>query len=154
VLISLGLSSEMASGCCESVPVTVAERATPGIPGRSAGWIANRCPMPSPPESTLLTGVRGEALEGDAEGHVRRARPPDGETHLDVEVWWRRLVDPQYDGWKVPTRHRILGACLRCRLPAFAHQWSVVTAPIFLAGEAPVPPIVSTITNSSRWESL
>lgn len=81
------IGSEMASVCCDlGLPVTVAERSSAplvGALGRVIGDIA--ATMQRAAGVDLRTGVAVEALEGDADGHVRRAKLSDGTT-LDVDV--------------------------------------------------------------------
>jgi NADPH-dependent 2,4-dienoyl-CoA reductase/sulfur reductase-like enzyme len=81
------IGSEVASVCRElGLDVTVAERAsTPlaGALGEVIGEIAAE--MQREAGVDLRTGVSVSALEGDASGHVRRARLSDGST-LEVDV--------------------------------------------------------------------
>ncbi|WP_222269579.1 NAD(P)/FAD-dependent oxidoreductase [Modestobacter marinus] len=81
------IGSEMASVCRElGLPVTVAERAEGPLVGALGGVIGDiAAEMQREHGVDLRTGVSVEALEGDAEGHVRRARLSDGTT-LDVDV--------------------------------------------------------------------
>jgi 3-phenylpropionate/trans-cinnamate dioxygenase ferredoxin reductase subunit len=81
------IGSEMASVCCElGLPVTVAERAEAPLIGALGGVIGEiAAQMQREAGVDLRTGISVEALEGDAEGHVRRARLSDGTT-LDVDV--------------------------------------------------------------------
>jgi 3-phenylpropionate/trans-cinnamate dioxygenase ferredoxin reductase subunit len=81
------IGSEVASVCRElGLEVTVAERASAplaGALGNVIGTIAAE--MQRDAGVDLRTGVSVSALEGDATGHVRRARLSDGST-LDVDV--------------------------------------------------------------------
>jgi NADPH-dependent 2,4-dienoyl-CoA reductase/sulfur reductase-like enzyme len=81
------IGSEMASVCRElGLDVTVAERAAAPLVGALGGVIGDiAAEMQRDHGVDLRTGVSVEALEGDAKGHVRRARLSDGTT-LDVDV--------------------------------------------------------------------
>jgi 3-phenylpropionate/trans-cinnamate dioxygenase ferredoxin reductase subunit len=81
------IGSEMASVCCElGLPVTVAERASGPLIGALGGVIAEiAANMQRDAGVDLRTGVAVQALEGDADGHVRRARLSDGSV-LDVDA--------------------------------------------------------------------
>jgi NADPH-dependent 2,4-dienoyl-CoA reductase/sulfur reductase-like enzyme len=81
------IGSEMASVCRElGLAVTVAERAGAPLVGALGGVIGDiAAEMQRDAGVDLRTGVSVEALEGDAKGHVRRARLSDGTT-LDVDV--------------------------------------------------------------------
>ncbi|MEN3269524.1 FAD-dependent oxidoreductase [Pseudonocardia sp.] len=81
------IGSEMASVCRElGLAVTVAERAEGPLVGALGGVIGDiAAEMQRDHGVDLRTGVSVEALEGDAQGHVRRARLSDGST-LDVDV--------------------------------------------------------------------
>jgi NADPH-dependent 2,4-dienoyl-CoA reductase/sulfur reductase-like enzyme len=81
------IGSEMASVCRElGLAVTVAERAGAPLVGALGGVIGDiAAEMQRDHGVDLRTGVSVEALEGDAKGHVRRARLSDGTT-LDVDV--------------------------------------------------------------------
>jgi NADPH-dependent 2,4-dienoyl-CoA reductase/sulfur reductase-like enzyme len=81
------IGSEMASVCRElGLLVTVAERADAPLVGALGGVIGDiAAEMQRDAGVDLRTGVSVEALEGDAQGHVRRARLSDGTT-LDVDV--------------------------------------------------------------------
>jgi NADPH-dependent 2,4-dienoyl-CoA reductase/sulfur reductase-like enzyme len=81
------IGSEMASVCRElGLAVTVAERAEAPLVGALGGVIGEiAAEMQRDHGVDLRTGVSVEALEGDAKGHVRRARLSDGTT-LDVDV--------------------------------------------------------------------
>jgi NADPH-dependent 2,4-dienoyl-CoA reductase/sulfur reductase-like enzyme len=81
------IGSEMASVCRElGLAVTVAERAEAPLVGALGGVIGDiAAEMQRDHGVDLRTGVSVEALEGDAKGHVRRARLSDGTT-LDVDV--------------------------------------------------------------------
>jgi NADPH-dependent 2,4-dienoyl-CoA reductase/sulfur reductase-like enzyme len=81
------IGSEMASVCRElGLAVTVAERADAPLVGALGGVIGDiAAEMQRDHGVDLRTGVSVESLEGDAQGHVRRARLSDGST-LDVDV--------------------------------------------------------------------
>jgi 3-phenylpropionate/trans-cinnamate dioxygenase ferredoxin reductase subunit len=81
------IGAEVASVCRElGLEVTVAERAEGPLVGALGGVIgAIAAEMQREAGVDLRTGVSVEALEGDAGGHVRRARLSDGST-LDVDV--------------------------------------------------------------------
>ncbi|HWY01793.1 MAG TPA: FAD-dependent oxidoreductase [Mycobacterium sp.] len=81
------IGSEMASVCCDlGLPVTVAERADAPLVGALGGVIGDiAAKMQRDAGVDLRTGVSVQALEGDTDGHVRRARLSD-ETTLDVDV--------------------------------------------------------------------
>ncbi|HXO57674.1 MAG TPA: NAD(P)/FAD-dependent oxidoreductase, partial [Mycobacterium sp.] len=81
------IGSEMASVCRDlGLEVTVAERSTAPLVGALGGVIGDiAATMRRDAGVDLRTNVSVEALEGDAGGHVRRARLSDGTT-LDVDV--------------------------------------------------------------------
>ncbi len=81
------IGSEMASVCRElGLPVTVAERADAPLVGALGGVIGDvAAQMQRDAGVDLRTRVAVEGLDGDATGHVRRARLSDG-TVLDVDV--------------------------------------------------------------------
>ena len=81
------IGSEMASVCRDlGLEVTVAERSTAPLVGALGGVIGDiAAKMQRDAGVDLRTNVSVEALEGDASGHVRRARLSDGTT-LDVDV--------------------------------------------------------------------
>jgi NADPH-dependent 2,4-dienoyl-CoA reductase/sulfur reductase-like enzyme len=81
------IGSEMASVCRDlGLEVTVAERADGPLVGALGGVIGDiAAQMQRDAGVDLRTGVSVESLEGDAQGHVRRAKLSDGTT-LDVDV--------------------------------------------------------------------
>jgi NADPH-dependent 2,4-dienoyl-CoA reductase/sulfur reductase-like enzyme len=81
------IGSEMASVCRElGLNVTVAERAEGPLVGALGGVIGDiAAGMQRDAGVDLRTGVSVQSLEGDAKGHVRRAKLSDGAT-LDVDV--------------------------------------------------------------------
>jgi len=78
---------EIASVCRDlDLPVTVAERGKGPLMGALGGVISEiAAQMMIDAGVDLRTGVAVESLEGDADGHVRKARLSDG-TILDVDV--------------------------------------------------------------------
>ncbi|MGV9319752.1 NAD(P)/FAD-dependent oxidoreductase [Streptomyces sp. NPDC003660] len=81
------IGSEVASVCRElDIPVTVAERASAPLVGALGGVIGEiAAEMQRERGVDLRCGVGVSSLEGDADGHVRRARLSDGTT-LDVDL--------------------------------------------------------------------
>ena len=81
------IGSEIASVCRDlGLAVTVAERAEGPLVGALGGVIGDiAAELQRDHGVDLRTGASVEALEGDAKGHVRRARLSDGTT-LDVDV--------------------------------------------------------------------
>lgn len=81
------IGSELASVCRElSLEVTVAERAKAPLAGALGNVIGSiAAEMHREAGVDLRTGVGVSELEGDASGHVRRAKLSDG-TSLDVDV--------------------------------------------------------------------
>ena len=94
------IGSEMASVCRElGLAVTVAERAEAPLVGALGGVIGDiAAEMQRDHGVDLRTGVSVEALEGDAKGHVRRARLSDGTT-LDVDVVMASLGSIRNTEW-------------------------------------------------------
>ena len=131
------IGSEMASVCCElGLPVTVAERADAPLVGPLGGVIGEiAAKMQRDAGVDLRTGVSVEALEGDADGHVRRARLSDGTT-LDVDVVVASLGSIRnvewLDGAGLATGFWGVGCDAGCR--AFDIN-GVVTDTIFVAGD-------------------
>ena len=83
------IGSEMASVCRElDIPVTVAERGSAPLVGALGGVIGEiAAEMQRDHGVDLRCGVGVSSLEGDASGHVRRARFSDGTTvEADVVV--------------------------------------------------------------------
>jgi NADPH-dependent 2,4-dienoyl-CoA reductase/sulfur reductase-like enzyme len=83
------IGSEMASVCRElDIPVTVAERGSAPLVGALGGVIGEiAAEMQRDRGVDLRCGVGVSSLEGDASGHVRRARLSDGTTiEADVVV--------------------------------------------------------------------
>jgi NADPH-dependent 2,4-dienoyl-CoA reductase/sulfur reductase-like enzyme len=131
------IGSEMASVCCElGLPVTVAERADAPLVGALGGVIGEiAAQMQRDAGVDLRTGVAVEALEGDAAGHVRRARLSDGTT-LDVDVVVASLGSIRNVEWlegaDLATGFWGVGCDAGCR--AFDIN-GVVTDNIFVAGD-------------------
>ncbi len=90
LIIGAGIiCSEMASVCRElDIPVTVAERGSAPLVGALGGVIGKiAAEMQRDHGVDLRCGVGVSSLEGDASGHVRRARFSDGSTvEADVVV--------------------------------------------------------------------
>ncbi|MEU8468006.1 FAD/NAD(P)-binding oxidoreductase [Streptomyces sp. NPDC029006] len=81
------IGSEMASVCRElDLPVTVAERGSAPLVGALGGVIGEiAAQMQRDHGVDLRCGVGVSSLEGDADGHVRRARFSDG-TSIEADV--------------------------------------------------------------------
>jgi 3-phenylpropionate/trans-cinnamate dioxygenase ferredoxin reductase subunit len=138
------IGSEMASVCCElGLPVTVAERGDAPLVGALGGVIGEiAAKMHRDAGVDLRTGVSVEALEGDAAGHVRRARFSDGTT-LDVDVVVASLGSIRNVEWlegaQLATGFWGLACDAGCR--AFDIN-GVVTDNIFVAGDVARAPHV------------
>lgn len=94
------IGSEMASVCRElGLAVTVAERADAPLIGALGGVIGRiAADMQREHGVDLRTGVSVQALEGDANGRLRRARLSDGST-LDVDVVMASLGSIRNTEW-------------------------------------------------------
>jgi 3-phenylpropionate/trans-cinnamate dioxygenase ferredoxin reductase subunit len=94
------IGSEMASVCRElGLAVTVAERAAAPLVGALGGVIGRiAAEMQRDHGVDLRTGVSVQALEGDANKHLRRARLSDGTT-LDVDVVMASLGSIRNTEW-------------------------------------------------------
>ena len=94
------IGSEVASICRElGLEVTVAERGDAPLVGSLGGVIGKiAAEMQRDHGVDLRTGVSVKALEGDAAGHVRRARFSDGTT-LDVDVVMASLGSIRNTEW-------------------------------------------------------
>ncbi len=138
------IGSEMASVCCElGLPVTVAERADAPLVGALGGVIGEiAAQIQRDAGVDLRTGVSVEALEGDAEGHVRRARLSGGIT-VDVDVVVASLGSIRNVEWledaQLATGFWGLACDAGCR--AFDIN-GVVTDNIFVAGDVARAPHV------------
>lgn len=131
------IGSEMASVCRElDLPVTVAERAGGPLVGALGGVIGDiAAKMQRDAGVDLRTGVAVEAIQGDADGHVRRVRLSDGVT-LDVDVVVASLGSIRNVEWLegagLATGFWGVGCDAGCR--AFDIN-GVVTDNIFVAGD-------------------
>ena len=131
------IGSEMASVCRElELDVTVAERADAPLIGALGGVIGKvAAEMQRDAGVDLRTGVSVEKLEGDAGGHVRRAKLSDGTT-LDVDVVVASLGSLRNVEWLegagLATGFWGVGCDAGCR--AFDIN-GVVTDSIFVAGD-------------------
>jgi NADPH-dependent 2,4-dienoyl-CoA reductase/sulfur reductase-like enzyme len=138
------IGSEMASVCCElGVPVTVAERSSAPLIGALGGVIGEiAAKMQRDAGVDLRTGVAVESLEGDAGGHVRRARLSDG-TVLDVDVVVASLGSIRNVEWLEDAQLAtgFWGLACDAGLRAFDIN-GVVTDNIFVAGDVARAPHV------------
>jgi NADPH-dependent 2,4-dienoyl-CoA reductase/sulfur reductase-like enzyme len=131
------IGSEMASVCRElGLDVTVAERADAPLVNALGGVLGRvAAEMQRDAGVDLRTGVSVEKLEGDAEGHVRRAKLSDGTT-LDVDVVVASLGSIRNIEWLegagLATGFWGVGCDAGCR--AFDVN-GVVTDSIFVAGD-------------------
>jgi NADPH-dependent 2,4-dienoyl-CoA reductase/sulfur reductase-like enzyme len=131
------IGSEMASVCRElKLEVTVAERADAPLIAALGGVIGKiAAEMQRDHGVDLRTGVSVEKLEGDAAGHVRRAKLSDGTT-LDVDVVVASLGSLRNVEWLegagLATGFWGVGCDAGCR--AFDIN-GVVTDSIFVAGD-------------------
>jgi NADPH-dependent 2,4-dienoyl-CoA reductase/sulfur reductase-like enzyme len=131
------IGSEVASVCRElGLEVTVAERASSPLAGALGDVIGTiAAEMQRDAGVDLRTGVGVSALEGDATGHVRRARLSDGST-LEVDVVLASLGSIRNIEWLEGARLAAgfwgVGCDAGCR--AFDIQ-GVVTDHIFVAGD-------------------
>jgi 3-phenylpropionate/trans-cinnamate dioxygenase ferredoxin reductase subunit len=131
------IGSEVASVCCDlGLEVTVAERGPAPLSGPLGGVIGRiAAVMQREAGVDLRTGVSVLAMEGDAGGHVRRARLSDGST-LDVDVVVTSLGSIRniewLDGAGLAAGFWGVGCDAGCR--AFDVN-GVVTSRIFVAGD-------------------
>src|SRR5271163_1104537 len=131
------IGSEAASVCRElGLQVTVTERGPAPLSGALGGVIgAIAAEMQRAAGVDLRTGVSVLALEGDAAGHVRRARLSDGST-LDVDVVVTSLGSIRnvewLDGCGLAAGFWGVGCDAGCR--AFDIN-AVVTTNVFVAGD-------------------
>jgi 3-phenylpropionate/trans-cinnamate dioxygenase ferredoxin reductase subunit len=138
------IGSEMASVCRGlGLEVTVAERAAAPLAGALGNVIgAIAAEMQRDAGVDLRTGVSVSALEGDASGHVRRARLSDG-SKLDVDIVLASLGSIRnvdwLDGARLAAGFWGLGCDAGCR--AFDIH-GVVTDDIFAAGDVARSPHV------------
>ena len=119
------IGSEMASVCRDlGLDVTVAERSSAPLVGPLGGVIGDiAAKMQRDAGVDLRTGVAVEALEGDADGHVRQAQLSDG-TILDVDVVVASLGSIRNIEWLegAELADRFLGGGLRRGLSCVRHQ--------------------------------
>jgi NADPH-dependent 2,4-dienoyl-CoA reductase/sulfur reductase-like enzyme len=138
------IGSEMASVCCElGVPVTVAERSTAPLIGALGGVIGEiAAKLQRDAGVDLRTGVAVESLEGDADGHVRRATLSDGSV-LDVDVVVASLGSIRNVEWLEDAQLAtgFWGLACDAGLRAFDIN-GVVTDNIFVAGDVARAPHV------------
>jgi NADPH-dependent 2,4-dienoyl-CoA reductase/sulfur reductase-like enzyme len=131
------IGSEIASVCCDlGLPVTVAERAGGPLVGALGGVVGDiAAKMQRGAGVDLRTGVAVQSLEGDSDGHVRRARLSD-RTTLDVDVVVASLGSIRNVEWLQGARLASgfwgVGCDAGCR--AFDIN-GVVTDNIFVAGD-------------------
>jgi NADPH-dependent 2,4-dienoyl-CoA reductase/sulfur reductase-like enzyme len=131
------IGSEVASVCRElGLEVTVTERGPAPLSGALGGVIGTiAAEMQRAAGVDLRTGVSVLALEGDAAGHVRRARLSDGST-LDVDVVVTSLGSIRnvewLDGCGLAAGFWGVGCDAGCR--AFDIN-AVVTTNVFVAGD-------------------
>ena len=131
------IGSEVASVCRDlGLEVTVAERGPAPLSGPLGGVIGRiAADVQREAGVDLRTGVSVLAMEGDASGHVRRARLSDGST-LDVDVVVTSLGSIRniewLDGAGLAAGFWGLGCDAGCR--AFDVN-GVVTSRIFVAGD-------------------
>ena len=131
------IGSEVASVCRDlGLEVTVAERGPAPLSGPLGGVIgAIAADMQREAGVDLRTGVSVLAMEGDASGHVRRARLSDGST-VDVDVVVTSLGSIRniewLDGAGLAAGFWGVGCDAGCR--AFDVN-GVVTSRIFVAGD-------------------
>jgi 3-phenylpropionate/trans-cinnamate dioxygenase ferredoxin reductase subunit len=138
------IGSEMASVCCElGLPVTVAERSSAPLIGALGGVIGEiAAKMQRDAGVDLRTGVAVESLEGDADGHVRRAKLSDGSL-LDVDVVVASLGSIRNVEWLEDAQLAtgFWGLACDAGLRAFDIN-GVVTDNIFVAGDVARAPHV------------
>jgi NADPH-dependent 2,4-dienoyl-CoA reductase/sulfur reductase-like enzyme len=131
------IGSEVASVCRQlGLQVTVAERADGPLVGALGGVIGDiAAEIQRDHGVDLRTGVSVEALEGDGQGHVRRARLSDGTT-LDVDLVMPSLGSIRNTEWLqgagLASGPWGVGCDAGCR--AFDAN-GVVTDHIFVAGD-------------------
>lgn len=131
------IGSEVASICCElNLKVTVTDRGPAPLSGALGGVIgAIAADLQRAAGVDLRTGVSVLALEGDASGHVRRARLSDGSS-LEVDVVLTSLGSIRnvewLDGAGLAAGFWGVGCDAGCR--AFDIN-GVVTDHVFVAGD-------------------
>lgn len=138
------VGSEIASVCCAlGLPVTVTERGGGPLAGPLGGVVADiTARMQRDAGVDLRTGVSVQALDGDADGQVRRARLSDGTT-VETEVVVASLGSIRNVEWLAGARLAAgfwgVGCDAGCR--AFDID-GVVTDNIFVAGDVARQPHV------------
>ncbi|MET8796907.1 FAD-dependent oxidoreductase [Nocardia sp. NPDC004568] len=131
------VGSEIASVCCAlGLPVTVTERGGGPLAGPLGGVVADiTARMQRDAGVDLRTGVSVHALDGDADGQVRRARLSDGTT-VEADVVVASLGSIRNVEWLAGARLAAgfwgVGCDAGCR--AFDIN-GVVTDNIFVAGD-------------------
>ena len=138
------VGSEIASVCRDlDLPVTVAERGRGPLRGALGGVISEiAAQMMRDAGVDLRTGVAVEGLEGDAAGHVRKARLSDG-TVLDVDVVVASLGSIRNVEWLEGAQLAAGQWGLACDAGCRAFDINgVVTDHIFVAGDVARAPHV------------
>ncbi len=138
------IGSEIASVCRDlNLPVTVAERGKGPLMGALGGVISEiAAQMMRDAGVDLRTGVAVEGLEGDAGGHVRKARLSDG-TVLDVDVVVASLGSIRNVEWLEGAQLAAGQWGLACDAGCRAFDINgVVTDHIFVAGDVARAPHV------------
>ena len=138
------VGSEIASVCRDlDLPVTVAERGKGPLMGALGGVISEiAAQMMLDAGVDLRTGVAVEGLEGDASGHVRKARLSDG-TVLDVDVVVASLGSIRNVEWLEGAQLAAGQWGLACDAGCRAFDINgVVTDHIFVAGDVARAPHV------------
>lgn len=138
------IGSEIASVCRDlDLPVTVAERGKGPLMGALGGVISEiAAQMMRDAGVDLRTGVAVESLEGDAGGHVRKARLSDG-TVLDVDVVVASLGSIRNVEWLEGAQLAAGQWGLACDAGCRAFDINgVVTDHIFVAGDVARAPHV------------
>ena len=138
------IGSEIASVCRDlNLPVTVAERGKGPLMGALGGVISEiAAQMMRDAGEDLRTGVAVEGLEGDAGGHVRKARLSDG-TVLDVDVVVASLGSIRNVEWLEGAQLAAGQWGLACDAGCRAFDINgVVTDHIFVAGDVARAPHV------------
>jgi NADPH-dependent 2,4-dienoyl-CoA reductase/sulfur reductase-like enzyme len=131
------IGAEMASICHElGLAVTVAERADGPLVGALGGVIGDiAAQMMRDGGVDLRTGVSVQALEGDAGGHVRRAKLSDG-TMIDVDLVMASLGSLRNVEWLEGARLATGFWGIACDAGCRAFDINgVVTDNIFVAGD-------------------
>jgi NADPH-dependent 2,4-dienoyl-CoA reductase/sulfur reductase-like enzyme len=147
--------SEVASICRElGLPVTVVEQGPAPLVGALGGVIARvAADLQRDHGVDLRCGVTVSALEGDANGRLRRARLSDGDT-VEVDVAVAALGSIRNVEWLEGSGLAAgpwgVGCDAGCR--AFDMN-GVVTDDVFVAGDVARFPHVLLATSSSPWST-